>query len=677
MRTLLFTGLFSVLHLLSGSAANAAINGSDDFNDNLKDEAKWAPDRSVNGGLLTETGGHIEYTSNGIFPTQFGYRPWQLNKATYATNWEVIVDLTNTATPTVPDTSASMGIEIFAAGSAFSKSAYVELYASKDEDAPVERGFATGLVDGENYTGDTASITTATTGSVRVSFNAVTKVLTFYRDPDGPAGGYTWTQQASYGIAGSGGANGNASWGLAGSAELTVNIYGYSEFFATPAGTVSADNFAAFSGTSVTTNASTDVTGTSAVLNGTIYPSGLNTTVVFDIATDEDFLEAETTAPQLIPGTASSMPFSAAVSDLTLGFTYWVRARATNSAGTFIGNTIVFSLPPYTLTVNPTIGSVSTNPLAPNYPAGATVTLTATPPPGSTFVSWTGDTSGTQNPLTLTMNANKNVIANFTLPIPQAADTSLTFTGGGAKPWFGQTATSHDGVDAVQSGAIADNETSWFQTTVNGAGQLSFWLKISSESNDFFEFFVDNVRQESSSGNIDWQKRTYNLGAGTHTFRWQYRKDFNLIGGADAAWVDEITFTPSMDFNAWRATKFTTEELADTAISGTAADPDSDGVSNLMEFALGGQPKDNASRILPDVHVEAIGGENYLTLTIVKPTNLSGITYTPQVCGDLNSWLGGSPNVVTMTNTTTTLKVRDSIPISSSRSRFIRLLVAN
>jgi hypothetical protein len=74
----------------------------------------------------------------------------------------------------------------------------------------------------------------------------------------------------------------------------------------------------------------------------------------------------------------------------------------------------------YTLTtsVNPGgTGSIAANP-APNcngtqYSAGTNVTLTANPSTGYAFSSWSGDASGSTNPTTITMNANKSVTANF------------------------------------------------------------------------------------------------------------------------------------------------------------------------------------------------------------------------------------------------------------------------
>jgi len=62
-------------------------------------------------------------------------------------------------------------------------------------------------------------------------------------------------------------------------------------------------------------------------------------------------------------------------------------------------------------------GTINANPL-PNcgaqYTSVTTVQLTASPDGGSSFNSWSGDASGTANPTSVTMNANRNVTANFT-----------------------------------------------------------------------------------------------------------------------------------------------------------------------------------------------------------------------------------------------------------------------
>jgi uncharacterized repeat protein (TIGR02543 family) len=73
----------------------------------------------------------------------------------------------------------------------------------------------------------------------------------------------------------------------------------------------------------------------------------------------------------------------------------------------------------YTLTVNAANGSVAVSPRQVTFSAGSTVTLEAVPYRGYTFVNWTGDLTGTTNPVTITMNSNKTVWANFSAPTTQ------------------------------------------------------------------------------------------------------------------------------------------------------------------------------------------------------------------------------------------------------------------
>ena len=60
-------------------------------------------------------------------------------------------------------------------------------------------------------------------------------------------------------------------------------------------------------------------------------------------------------------------------------------------------------------------GQVSINPQANTYTTGQGVSLTATPSVGQTFLNWSGDASGTQNPLSVTMTSSKTIYANFSL----------------------------------------------------------------------------------------------------------------------------------------------------------------------------------------------------------------------------------------------------------------------
>jgi len=130
--------------------------------------------------------------------------------------------------------------------------------------------------------------------------------------------------------------------------------------------------------------------------------------------------------------------------------------------------------------------------------------------------------------------------------LQSALDCNLWLSGGGNSAWFAQTAETHDGVDAAQSGAITDNQESWLATSVVGPGTLTYWWKVSSEPDyDFLEFYLDGVLQPGAiSGEVPWQQQTHDIPTGAHTFRWRYAKDVSDSAGQDAAWLDEVNFTP-------------------------------------------------------------------------------------------------------------------------------------
>ena len=74
-------------------------------------------------------------------------------------------------------------------------------------------------------------------------------------------------------------------------------------------------------------------------------------------------------------------------------------------------------------------GTVSTSPANGPYTEGTVVTLTAIPDDGYYFTGWSGDASGTDNPVEITMNSNKSVTATFEL-LPLYGYTSEVIGGG-------------------------------------------------------------------------------------------------------------------------------------------------------------------------------------------------------------------------------------------------------
>lgn len=86
------------------------------------------------------------------------------------------------------------------------------------------------------------------------------------------------------------------------------------------------------------------------------------------------------------------------------------------------------------------------------------------------------------------------------------------------------------------------------------------------------------------------------------------------------------------EYPAWQASAFLALELADPAVSGDEADPDRDGLKNVIEFAFGTNPKlANLSlsiAALPAPVVKAVDGGRYLTISFRRPVPAVGLTYT-------------------------------------------------
>jgi hypothetical protein len=126
-----------------------------------------------------------------------------------------------------------------------------------------------------------------------------------------------------------------------------------------------------------------------------------------------------------------------------------------------------------------------------------------------------------------------NEIQAFTKPGPKSS-------------WRKITINTHDGIDAAQSGAIGDNETSECSIRLFGPGTLSFWWKTSSSYSDYLNITIDNNTPFTSiSGIRSWEKKTIKLGPGEHFIRWIYKKDSSYSYGLDCGWVDQVVFTPA------------------------------------------------------------------------------------------------------------------------------------
>ncbi len=130
----------------------------------------------------------------------------------------------------------------------------------------------------------------------------------------------------------------------------------------------------------------------------------------------------------------------------------------------------------------------------------------------------------------------------------------------------------------------------------------------------------------------------------------------------------------SVTYATFRTQYFTSGEQLDALISGPAADPDGDGLNNLLEYATARHPRQ------PDAPSTATAGlsGSYLTLTYDRRLDTSDLTYTVQASDDLLAWsTPASIEQLSVTPLSATLErvtVRNAAP--TAPRRFLRLQVA-
>jgi hypothetical protein len=151
--------------------------------------------------------------------------------------------------------------------------------------------------------------------------------------------------------------------------------------------------------------------------------------------------------------------------------------------------------------------------------------------------------------------------------------------------------------------------------------------------------------QESANGGSTWTNLSNGgvySGATTGTLSitgatagmtgYQYRcAATNSVSSANS---DAATLTITPSFASWQQLHFTSGELTNAATSGATAVFGADGLTNLVKYALGLDPKQDATAGLP---VLTNNGTDWV-YTYTRPADRSDLTYTVEVSTDLVNW---------------------------------------
>ncbi len=412
----------------------------------------------------------------------------------------------------------------------------------------------------------------------------------------------------------------------------------------------------------------------------------------------------------------------------TTAGTYYVSLSANNATGEGGAVTLVITIDPSGPV--PAINSAATLTANLNQALSYQITATNSPtsytannlPVGLSLNATTGEISGTPTVAgvkiaTLTASNGNGASASFSLTFilgPVATINSATTITGYANAAivpYQLTATNSPTsftVGTLPSGLTYSSGTQQITGTPTGAGNSTVTITANNAvgTGPAFTLSIQIAAPITPTISTQPASQTKNVGesvtftvvaSGTPAPTYQWKKGTSTIGGATSAsyTIDNLTLADAADytvvvtnpggtvtsdaatltvnqvgFAAWQTANFTLSERSDANVSGPNADPDRDGVTNLVEYALGLDPKSAGISGLPQVSVQ--GSEWWFTYT--RPSDRADLTYVVQTSTNLSTWgTTGVTHERTATGATETWRAR--LTITAGQSAFFRLQV--
>jgi uncharacterized repeat protein (TIGR02543 family) len=329
----------------------------------------------------------------------------------------------------------------------------------------------------------------------------------------------------------------------------------------------------------------------------------------------------------------------------------------------------------FNLVANATGASVMFDPPGGFYPLGTVVTVTAVPNVGNVFSNWGGDLSGSTNPTTITITANRSITANIEYPVlPRNGWVA------GASPGNSGAGNAIDGNIATRW-STGTNQTNgqWFRVDMGGPRTFNrIVLDGGSSAGDFPRGYQVHVSNDAlnwgspiasgvgSNGvtMIDFAQQTAQhirvtqTGSVSSTIWWSIH-EFNVYGPVYT--LTETSPSGSVLFDPPGPVHF-----AGTVVTATAV-PDSGYVFNGWSGDVSGTTNPTTVTMIGDTSVTANFAPATYTLTTIAPNGsitldppggiyapgtLVTLTPTPAAGFQFQSWSGdlsGNENPATVT----------------------------
>jgi len=155
------------------------------------------------------------------------------------------------------------------------------------------------------------------------------------------------------------------------------------------------------------------------------------------------------------------------------------------------------------------------------------------------------------------------------------------------------------------------------------------------------------------------------------------RRDFQVVYGQQTVILTTYILTVA-SYEEWLAAKFSPSEQADPDISGANADPDSDGLENLLEYVFALRPgQADRNPVTPDLLTDEPGGDTFMTLTFPWADGMTDVDFSAETSTDLVTWSPATAEVITTVQEgqVKILTVKVTSPVVAAEQMFARLAV--
>ncbi len=221
-----------VLSLSAAATRSAAVTlaGSDDFDDNLVDPARWGADSGS--GTFSETNQRLEYSVSPAADA-LPIRPWILSPASYDEDWSIQLDI-HIGNVSLPSDGQDLLLGFAITNGVSTAALNIEF---ENIGGTLLRGFHA-VNEGVGGGPEVMLASTTTDGAGRLTFDGISKELRYWYDEDGATGGYAWTLFQTVDLDASG-----TDWGLSAGANLSIALFAESHGIAVASGDAFGDNF--------------------------------------------------------------------------------------------------------------------------------------------------------------------------------------------------------------------------------------------------------------------------------------------------------------------------------------------------------------------------------------------------------------------------------------------------